>query len=46
MLMKGKVTEEWLKMPVTDVQARELDQTKFFQPTKSLTGHLSPYRIN
>ncbi len=42
----GKVPENWLKLPLTDAEARELGQKKFFRGIRCLKGHLSPYRIN
>ncbi len=45
-LLKEKVPEEWLRLPLTDAHARELNKKHFFRGRVCINGHLSPYRIN
>ncbi len=42
----GQVPQEWLELPRTDAEARELGKKQFFRGIKCLRGHISPYRIN
>ena len=44
--LKGKVPDNWLRLPLTDAHAREMGQVLFFRGTHCLRGHLAPYRIN
>ena len=44
--LEGHVPARWLKLPLTDAHARELDRKIYFQGKKCKYGHVAPYRIN
>ena len=44
--LNGQVPAEWLKLALTDADARRRGEKLFFRGTRCLNDHLSPYRIN
>tara|TARA_S200000501_G_scaffold277432_1_gene261265 strand:- start:365 stop:1642 length:1278 start_codon:yes stop_codon:yes gene_type:complete len=44
--LKGQVPNDWLLLPLTEAQAKELKETKFFTGKPCPKGHLDLKRIN